>query len=221
MLGNNSYVLFCWGGLVLKLFDNLSEKSREKKYKLFLDIIKPTKENTILDVGSGPGTFLEKRYINKENIIALDINSEYLKDLKKKYPKVKTKLGSALKLPFEDNSIDIVFSNAVIEHIGNYKNQQQFAKEMQRVGKKWFVTTPNKWFPFEPHFLVPFYQFVPKKVQKFLSKHVNVGRYKKGTWQDINLISARIFKKLFPTSKIMKNRITIFPETLICYGYKQ
>ena len=29
-----------------------------------------------------------------------------------------------------------------------------------RVGKKYFIQTPNKYFPIEPHYLFPFFQFM-------------------------------------------------------------
>ncbi|HIJ01800.1 TPA: class I SAM-dependent methyltransferase [Candidatus Woesearchaeota archaeon] len=206
----------------MRLFNKYSKKSRENKYKIFIKIIKPKKTDKILDVGSGLGTFLEEMYPYKNQITSLDINNKDLKELKRKYQQVRIIKGSALKLPFKDKSIDIIFSNAVIEHVGGWKNQELMAKEIQRVAKKWFVTTPNKWFPFEPHYRVPFYQFVPKFIQRAVSRITRVGpNYPKGKWQDINLLSARQMRKLFPKSKIIKHKITIYPETLICIGDKQ
>ncbi len=202
----------------MSLFERFSSVSRERKYSLFTETMRPTKNDIILDVGCGPGTFLENKYPYKKNIIALDINKKFLKEVKKKYPEIKTKHGSAVKLPFQDKSIDIIFSNAVIEHVGGAENYKQFAKEIQRVSKKWFITTPNKWFPFEPHFRVPCYQFVPKIIQRFLSRHIRVGRYPKGEWQDIHLLSTRQLCKLFSGSIVLKHKVTIYPETLIVYG---
>ena len=48
-------------------------------------------------------------------------------------------------LPFGDKSFDIVFSNAVIEHLAA-EDQKRMAKEISRVGRSWFVTTPNFWY---------------------------------------------------------------------------
>lgn len=203
----------------MRLFNKVSKKSRNKKYKLFLKTMRPNDESKILDVGAGPGTFLEAMYKHKKNITSLDINKNLLRELKNKYPDIKIVQGSALKLPFKNKSFDIVFSNAVIEHVGDWKNQKKFAKEIQRVGKKWFITTPNKYFFLEPHYRVPFYQFVPKSIQRGISKVTRVGpNYPKGVWQDIYLLSSKDMKKLFPTSIIYKQRITLYPETIIAYG---
>jgi SAM-dependent methyltransferase len=55
------------------------------------------------------------------------------------------------RLPFADNSFDVVFSNAVIEHVGSFEDQLRFVNEHKRVGRHWVITTPNRWFPIESH----------------------------------------------------------------------
>jgi|BarGraNGADG00212_1021973.scaffolds.fasta_scaffold51483_1 hypothetical protein len=59
--------------------------------------------------------------------------------------------ANALDLPFDDRSFDLVYSNAVIEHVGDEAEQRQFVAEHARVGKSWIFTTPNRWFPIESH----------------------------------------------------------------------
>ncbi len=53
--------------------------------------------------------------------------------------------------PFNDKQFDWVFSNAVIEHVGDTDDQVMFLNEMLRVGRRVFFTTPNKYFPVEAH----------------------------------------------------------------------
>lgn len=57
-------------------------------------------------------------------------------------------------LPFRDGSFDLVLSNAVVEHVGGLTDQHQFVAEHVRVGRRWVMTTPNRWFPVESHTLV-------------------------------------------------------------------
>ncbi|WP_255695553.1 methyltransferase domain-containing protein [Rhodohalobacter sp. 614A] len=52
--------------------------------------------------------------------------------------------GDALDMHmFEDKSFDVVFSNSVIEHVGSFENQRRFADEVRRVGKAYWVQTPD------------------------------------------------------------------------------
>lgn len=59
-------------------------------------------------------------------------------------------------LPFRSAAFDVVVSNAVIEHVGDEKDQRLFAAEHHRVGSSWAITTPNRRFPIEPHTRVLF-----------------------------------------------------------------
>lgn len=59
--------------------------------------------------------------------------------------------ANGLELPFADQSFDLVYSNAVIEHVGNASEQALFVREHVRVGRHWMLTTPNRLFPVEAH----------------------------------------------------------------------
>ena len=202
----------------MDLFDTLRRKSRKKKYDYFIEKMRPERKRLIVDIGAGNGLFLEQDFPYKDRIIALDINIHDLLELGGKYPQVQCIVADAEQLPFKDGAIPIVFANAVIEHVGDFKKQLQFAEEIQRVGQTFFVTTPNKNFPFEFHYKIPFYQFFPKSLQKWLNRKFGIGLwYHKGVWEDINLLNIRNLKRLFPESQFIKVRITIYPETLICY----
>jgi 2-polyprenyl-3-methyl-5-hydroxy-6-metoxy-1,4-benzoquinol methylase len=72
-------------------------------------------------------------------------------------------LPTAARSPSAARSFDIVFSNSVIEHVGDAESQQQFAHEIARVGRAYWVQTPNRRFPVEPHLLTPFLHFLPTR----------------------------------------------------------
>lgn len=50
-------------------------------------------------------------------------------------------------LPFKDRALDITYSRSFIEYLGDLEAQLQFAAECRRVGKKYYIQTPNKYFP--------------------------------------------------------------------------
>jgi ubiquinone/menaquinone biosynthesis C-methylase UbiE len=188
--------------------NSLGNQFREKRFSFFLKKInKLAKPVTILDVG-GKINFWENRGLvgnNNYEITIINIEKE-----KSQYSNIKTKMGDATDLsPFNDKSFDIVHSNSVIEHLYTFNNQSKMASEIVRVGKKYIVQTPNKCFFLEPHYLLPFFQFVPDKLKYLILKKTKLSRLKK--WDknfakqyinEIRLLSLKEMKILFPKSKI-------------------
>ncbi len=198
-----------------KIFNKIQKENRSRKFNLFTSTFDNLEKYKILDVGCGEGTFLEEMNPYKNNITAVDISEINIEQFKKNHPSIKISQGDAKNMDFDDKSFDILFSNAVIEHVGDIIEQKKYASEIRRVGKSYFIITPNKWFPFEPHYRFPLFQFIPKKIQKLITKIFSMGNYPRGCWEDINLLSASQLKSLFPEAKIIKLRMTIYPETLI------
>lgn len=225
-----------------RLFHNILDKSRKKAFKNFIKHIEPKINDIILDSGAagdyhGEQPFFEDNYNYKENIIGLNININELRSLRKKYKQIPLLLADGCCLPFKKQSIDIIFSNAILEHVGNIKKQKKYANEIMRVAKKWFITTPNFWFPIETHWKLPFIHFLPRKFQKhimdagkkwFVENPPKIPRiiqkplkdyFSKHQWygNGYHLLSVNNLKILFPTSKITKQRTTFYPEVLIVY----
>ncbi|HEY3948367.1 class I SAM-dependent methyltransferase [Phenylobacterium sp.] len=67
---------------------------------------------------------------------------------------------------FKDGEFDLVHSNSVIEHVGNWGRVEKFAAETRRVGNSYYVQTPNFWFPIDPHYYkAPLIHFMPRPIQ--------------------------------------------------------
>lgn len=124
----------------------------------------------ILDLGCAIGLSLHILAQIYPNIIGCDIDKEALsgcKEILKKVgkPGTKLKLYDGVKLPFADNSLDAVLSIEVIEHV---ENPHQMLKEIKRVLKRdngvLLITTPNKYWPLETHYKLPFLTFLPGKL---------------------------------------------------------
>jgi len=98
--------------------------------------------SSVLEVGCncGPNLYVAaKRFPSLTKIRGIDINPEAVKignDLLKEFFNVKLSVGKADNLKFADNSFyDVVFTNAVLVHIGPTKIET-IIKEMLRVAKK-------------------------------------------------------------------------------------
>jgi hypothetical protein len=85
-----------------------------------------------------------------------------------------------------------------------------------RVGKSWFVTTPNYWYPFESHYHLPLIHFMPRNMQRSYNRLLG-SHIPKGQTQELALLSAHGLGRLFPSSRIARVRVTFWPETLVAY----
>lgn len=91
------------------------------------------------------------------------------------------------KLPYEDNSIDFIFSHCVFEHVGNYAES---ISEMSRVLKPegfCLHAFPSRYRPIEPHVYVPFSGIIPSYWWIYFWVSLGV----KNEWQDCPTIESR------------------------------
>jgi len=158
----------------VRLADAISIRSRTRKLALFLDEMRPDAATTVLDVGvdevslgeaGGQGgctthNLLEERYPWPGRLTALGLHDGAR--FRERYPQIAYVQGDACALPFPDESFDVVHSNAVIEHVGGRERQAAFVDEALRVGRRVFLTTPNRWFPVEVHTRLPLVHWLPK-----------------------------------------------------------
>lgn len=128
---------------------------------------------------------------------------------------------------YADSHFDVVFSNSVIEHLGpDFADQQRMADEITRVGKRYFVQTPNRYFPLEPHFLVPGFQFFPLSLRVWLVSNFNMGWYRRipdkakarREVESVSLLSRSDLRRLFPRAEIYEERIAGLTKSFVAYG---
>lgn len=211
------------------IFSRLSRISRARKLDLFHKIMRPTSRMKLLDVGAQihPDNNEVRQLIDiypwKDNISVVNISAEHIATIKRYYPQIEAVVGDACELPWPDKSFDVVYSNAVIEHLGSFEKQKRMAAEIMRVGKRWFVTTPNRWFPFEFHMRLPLVTWLfgdsYLRIGNIISYNHLRGRYMIGVKRnDLRLMSAGELRKCFPGSNIIKQRVTFMAETLIAVG---
>jgi len=153
---------------VRSLASRVSLRSRERKLCLFLELFRPGPETTVVDVGvtdapfGGGSTdnFFEALYPWPERITA--VGHTELDRFATAFPRVRTVRADGRELPFADGEFELGFSNAVVEHVaGGQAGQRQFVAELCRVARRVFVTTPNRWFPVDPHTLLPLAHWLP------------------------------------------------------------
>lgn len=211
---------------ITALFHRLSQRSRRIKMDLLQHHLALQGTERVLDIGSQVDFQAQQvleRFPDQSRITAVNIGTEHLQAIRRAYPGVHAVQCDARRLPFADKQFDVVYSNAVIEHVGDLADQQRMADEVRRVGKRWFLTTPNRWYPFEFHARLPLVSWLPAKWMHGIARQCGYNhvhrRYQRGNdYSDVRLLTARQLRRMFPDSLILKPRVTFWPETLVVVG---
>jgi len=218
------------GSLIRKLADNsdsrsLATRMRRQRFELFLSLLRTLKHHVeILDIG-GTQQFWDLMLANDEcdiRVTLLNIGHQQTSG-----ERFISAVGDARAMPqYADASFDVVFSNSVIEHVGDFESQRRMANEIQRVGRRFFVQTPNKRFPLEPHFLFPFFQYLPVAARAWLVNHFNVGWYRRipdssaarAEVESIQLLTRKQVATLFPRAKIYAEKLGGLTKSYVAIG---
>lgn len=198
--------------VVQQLADRVSGRSRSWKARLVADRI--PEGTSVLLVGVSDSRYfkssnqLERFLAEKRQAVGLYYPP--LEGIRQSlaFPLVR---GDGLALPFRDESFDYVFSNAVVEHVGDQAAQARFIEESRRVARHGVVhTTPNRWFPVETHAKVLFRHWLPRR---FHERLLTNRRY---TWHSTDrLLSRRDFRALFASHARSWGWPANFPMTCI------
>lgn len=122
-----------------------------------------------------------------------------------------------------DNSFDVVHSNSVIEHVGRWDAMRAMAREVRRLAPRYFVQTPDFWFPLEPHFRVPFFHWLPEPARLALVMRFDCGAFPRAKTlddaqryiEDSILIDRKRMQALFPDARIESERLFGLSKSLI------
>jgi hypothetical protein len=193
--------------------DSLSNRLRTKRFHLFESLIAPlSRPLRILDIG-GTNEFWENRgWAGRDDV---QIHMVNLTAEKQKHANILSTAGDATDLgQFADRSFDVTFSNSVIEHLFTLENQKKMAREVRRVGKAYWVQTPNFWFPMEPHFHVPGWQWMPKSLRVALIRRWKCGwrgpcpdaEQARQLVTEVRLLSRNELAAVFPESRIVPEK---------------
>lgn len=194
---------------------------RSRRMRRFARAFGITSQTTILDVGGTPFNWSLLEVQPRVSLVNMPRAREAFDD------SFTCVFADGRRLPFRDAAFDIVFSNSVIEHVGGEESQRRFAGEIARVGRAYWVQTPNRRFPVEPHLLTPFLHFLPAAWQRRIARRFTVWamieRPSPDRWEfyiehylrDIRLLDARDMRRLFPGAKIVRERLGGWTKSLI------
>jgi hypothetical protein len=210
--------------------NSVNQNFREKRFLFFKTLLQKVNLDRpieILDIG-GEQSYWEKMNFTESNEYNITLLNLELTPVRfRNFSSIK---GDASDLSiFSDKHFDIIFSNSVIEHLFSKEKQKLMANEVRRVGKWFYIQTPNFFFPLEPHWLFPFFQFLPFKMRVFLTENFNLGHYKKTKSKEaaiqrvneVKLLTENEMKKLFPEGKVKREYFLGFVKSFAMYYFPE
>jgi len=192
-----------------KFFDSIVYHHRKNMYNSIFPDSDATINRDILDIGSTSDTGKSSNaflyFFPKSKIIS--ISDQVIKnETKLKFPNVDFVLGDGLSLNYPSNKFDLVFSNAVLEHVGKYENVKKFILEAYRVSREDVILiTPNRWFPLETHTKIVLLHWLPKQVFRKFIRLLGMDFFSKE--ENLNLLSCRDLKKILASTGIQGYKI--------------
>jgi hypothetical protein len=117
---------------------------------------------------------------------------------------------------------DLVFSNAVLEHVGGHAKRLAFAAAVSQASQRHWIQTPYRYFPVEPHWLFPWFQQLPVATRAFISQRWPLLHSPSADRQDalsavmqVELLGQTEMGYYFPDSAILSERIGPLIKSLI------
>jgi SAM-dependent methyltransferase len=215
--------------LLRRLADNrdprsLASRFRRRRFELFTSLLRPLPRPVrILDVGGVERFWSNMGAADSEGleILLLNVNPQT-----PRAGNIGAVMADARDMSaFGDDEFDVVFSNSAIEHVGDFDDQRQVAAEIRRVGRRYFVQTPNRYFPLEPHFLTPGFQFLPLRARVGLVRRLPLGHYRampdeaeaRRAVAEIRLLGLRELRSLFPDATVHRERVLGLTKSFVAY----
>lgn len=202
---------------IYDIYGKVSPHFRRRRMSRFLQLFPMDAGTRILDVGGFPQfwqTADVPAHVTSLNLMKVEVPTEI-------QHRCTAVAGNGTDLPYADGEFDIVFSNSVVEHLGTWENQQKFARELRRVGRRYWVQTPAREFPVEPHLIAPFFHWLPRGLQRRSMRYgTPLGLLTKPTpaqvenlLDELRLLNACEMRELFPDGEILREKAVGFTKS--------
>lgn len=217
-------------------FQAVSQSARAKRAELFRTAFELTERTRILDLGSETGAnihaVLRGTPVQPGNVHICDIHKSLIETGARRYGYVPVLATDDQPLPFAAGYFDIVYCSSVIEHVTLPKaevwrewsgrrfaeraarHQAQFAAQIRRLGRQYFVQTPYVHFPVESHTWLPFVAWLPRPLLLPVLRLSNAF-WIKSTNPDWLLLDRRDMAVLFPDAELREEKLFGLTKSLI------
>lgn len=208
--------------LVVGSEGSLSVRARRRRGQLLLEWFPDLAELHVLDIGGTPHSWRFSPVLPR-TITLVNPQTAFASTLAPRFEHV---VGDACALPdaIGGRRFDLVFSNSVIEHVGGAARRQAMAEEIRRLDAPYWVQTPNRGFPIEPHFMFPGFQWLPLRARTALIRRWPLPQARNRRREhgaavelalSVDLVSATEMHWLFPDAQLLREPFAGLTKSLI------
>jgi hypothetical protein len=198
---------------------SISERLRRRRWTLVRELIPDLANLRVLDLG-GTGRFWAAAPVRPKHVTVINLLEAQLLD----HPTVTTIEGDALLADelVAGQAFDLVFSNSLIEHLGGHDARRRFAAVVSGMALRYLVQTPYRYFPVEPHWMFPGFQFLPVRARAAIAPRWPLGHTH--GWEPraatnevlaTHLLSCTEMRDYFPDATIAWERVGGLPKSMI------
>lgn len=199
--------------------DSLAERLRAKRWADLREAFPDLERMSVVDLGGTVSSWL-RAPVRPKHVTVLTLEPQGGEGI----GWITAQYADACDLPahLRGGRADLVYSNAVLEHVGGMERRQRFAETVHRLGERHWIQTPYRYFPVEPHWLFPGFQFLP------VATRVAIGRRWKlvhtpdrgydsmlASVLSVELVGLAEFRSLFPDSRIRHERFAGLTKSLV------
>jgi hypothetical protein len=197
---------------------SLSGRARARRWARFREVFPEIADMRVLDLGGTPMSWrlapVRPAALTVVNLASLDSDD----------PALTVVRANACELPdgLRREKFDLVYSNSLLEHVGGHVQRQRLVDNVHDCADRHWVQTPYRYFPIEPHWLFPGFQWLPYSVRILLSQKWNHGNVKTRTRaeaevqvNEIDLVGIAQMRMYFPDSTIWYERFAGLVKSLV------
>ncbi len=196
-----------------KLQDDQARHEKAEKIILTLKMIRQNLgELCCLDIGCSSGVITSEAQPFFKYMVGIDYDVAGLTLISDEQKKQSLFIrGDAMQLPFSNQSFDAIICAQIYEHV---PDDHKLFSEIERVirpGGVMFFSGPNKLFPIEPHYYLPFIHWFPEKTADLFLKKVKGKPYfdiKSRTIWNLRkiLVNYDIYDMTLPVMRFISNQ---------------
>jgi hypothetical protein len=195
--------------------NSVGARLRSRRWSMICETFGSLSDSVVLDLGGTADFWLRvpqpPRHVTVVNLEKQDGEADWLEPV----------AGNACTYQ-PDRAFDIVFSNSLLEHVGGHANRRELATVIRTAAPRYYVQTPYRYFPVEPHWLFPGMQFLPVPARASIARSWPLAHTRSRDRQDavnsvlwIELVGKSEMAELFPDARIMFERVAGLPKSLL------